>query len=175
MSDKIDVQNNVMIIPAFGKALELKMNMTNVRIAEQRLIEAKTVSPITYIELEFCFNEAYRDLKKYMASVGYAITQAEKSVEDAKADVLLGSYAEFMSGKPKSHDSSDLRNAYLTRDPGYSAALDRVAMLKALEANFDGKIKVMERVCAYMKKQIDLVLRSGLSNANLYVTSGRTK
>lgn len=170
-----DIQSSLMVLPAFGKAPVLKMEMKNIRYAESRLIEAKTVNPFTYSELEHTFNEAYRDLKKHAASIGYSLAMAQKALEDAKADVILGSYAEFMSGKPKSHDTLDLRNAYLTRDEGYSAALERIAQLKALEANMDGKIKVMENVCRYMRKQMDLILRSGMTNADYYVTQGRVK
>lgn len=176
MSDQQDApgnQSQLMVLPAFGKAPELKMEMKNIRFAESRLIEAKTVNPFTYSDLEHTFSEAYRDLKRYMSSIGYALSMAEKSVEDAKADVILGSYAEFMAGKPKSHDTLDLRNAYLTRDPAYTAALERVAQLKALEANFDGKIKVMENVCRYMRKSMDLILRSGMTGKDYYSTLGK--
>jgi hypothetical protein len=162
-----------MVLPAFGKAPELKMEMKNIREAEARLIEAKTVSPVTYADLEHTFNEAYRDLKKHIASIGYSLSMAQKSLEDAKADVILGSYAEAMKDKPKSHDTLDMRNAYLTRDVQYSAALERIAQLKALEANLDGKIKVMENVCRYMRKQMDLILRSGLSSKDFYITQGK--
>lgn len=175
MSEQGENQSSLMVLPAFGKAPALKLEMANIRTAEQRIIEAKTVNPLTYVDLEHTFNEAYRDLKRHLASVGYSLTLAQKALEDAKADVILGSYADLMAGKPKSHDSSDMRQAYLTRDPAYSAALDRIAQLKAVESNFDGKIKVMENVCRYMRKQMDLILRSGMSNADYYVTQGRTK
>lgn len=170
-----DNQTHLMVLPAFGKAPALRMDMKNVRIAEQRLIEAKTVNPFTYADLEHTFNESYRDLKKHVAAIGYALAMSQKSLEDAKADVILGSYAELMQNKPKSHDTIDLRNAYLTRDPAYSAALERIAQLKALEANMDGKIKVMENVCRYMRKQMDLILRSGMTNTDYYITHGIKK
>jgi len=80
----------------------------------------------------------------------------------------LGSYAEFMQGKPKSHDNADLRDAFLIKDPDYLAALDRVAQLKALESNFEGKIKVVENVCRYMRQQMYLISKSGLGNSKLY-------
>lgn len=172
MSDQNGASDNrdIMVLRPFGKALETKLDMTNIRYAESRLIEAKTVNPFTYTDLEHTFNESYRDLKRYLATVGYLITMAQKSVEDAKADVILGSYAEAMKDRPKSHDTLDMRNAYLTRDPAYSAAIERLAQMQALESNLDGKIKVMENVCRYMRKQIDLILRSGMTNADFYST-----
>lgn len=175
MSEQESQTSSLMVLPAFGKAPALKMEMANIRTAERRLIEAKTVNPFTYADLEHTFNEAYRDLKKHIAAIGYSLTMAQKSLEDAKADVILGSYAEAMKDKPKSHDTLDMRNAYLTRDEAYSAALERIAQLKALESNMDGKIKVMENVCRYMRKQMDLILRSGMTNKDYYSTQNEVK
>lgn len=166
--------STLMVLPSFGKVPELKMDMKNVREAEARLIEAKTVNPVTYVDLEHTFNESYRDLKKYMASVGFAITMAQKALEDAKADVILGSYSEHIKKTPK-ENNADVRNAFLARDPAYSAALERIAQLQALESNLDGKIKVMENVCRYMRKQMDLILRSGMSGKDMYITQGIKK
>ena len=144
--------------------------MANIREAESRLIEAKTVNPSTYADLEHEFNSAYRDLKRHLANIGYQIMMAEKIIEEAKADVLLDKYPEYLKENPKTHDSVDIRKAFLARDSAYSAALDRMAQLRAIEANFDGKLKVMERVCAYMKVQMNLLIRSGLAGSNLYIT-----
>lgn len=160
-------------IPAFGKSPALKLQMGHIREAEKRLVEAKQVSPITYADLEHCFNEAYRNLKSHLSLVGYQIALAEKAMEDAKANILLDKYPEFMKDRPKSQDNADMRKAFMMRDPEYIAALDRFNQLKALESNFDGKVKVFERVCAYMKKQMDLLLRSGISGTNLYSTIGK--
>ncbi len=165
-------QGQIMVLPAFGKANEVQIDLSNVREAESRIIEAKTVNPATYTDLEHCFNQSYRDLKRYLSSIGYLIMQAEKAMEEAKADVLLDKYPEFMKDKPKSQDNADLRKAFLMRDENYLAALDRYNQLRALESNLDGKVKVMERVCAYMKKSLDIILRNG-TNINTYITSGR--
>lgn len=173
MSDApTNIPNTVMVLPAFGKSPELKLEMKNIRNAEMRIIEAKTVNPFNYTDLEHDFNESYRDLKRHLASIGYALTLAEKSLEDAKADVILGSYQEHAKANPK-EANADTRNAFLTRDVAYTAAQDRVAQLKALEANLDGKIKVMENVCRYMRKQMDLILRSGMTAKEYYNTQGR--
>jgi len=169
MSENVTLpSNHILEIPPFGGSPALKMDMSNVRFAESRLIEAKTVNPSTYSDLEHCYNEAYRDLKRYSSSIGYNLMMAEKALEQAKANVLLDKYPEFMKDKPKTQDNADLRKAFMIRDSEYCAALDRIAQLKALESNFDGKVKVMERVCSYMKKRMDLIIRSGLSGTNLY-------
>lgn len=164
-----------MEIPSFGKSPALSMDMGNVREAESRIIEAKTVNPATYADLEHSYNEAYRDLKKYLAAIGYQIVSAEKTLEEAKADILLDKYPQYLEEKgiKKTQDNADLRRAFMARDPDYQAALDRVNQLKALESNFDGKIKVFENVCRYMRKKMDLLIRSGMSNSDYYNTQGK--
>lgn len=164
--------NSVMVIPAFGKSPSLSLEMGKTREAEHRIVEARTVNPSTYNDLEYCYNEAYRELKRHLSTIGYQLTLADKALETAKADILIDKYPDFLKDKPKSYDSADLRKAFCMRDPEYLAALDRVNQLKAIESFLDGRIKVMENVCRYMKKTMDLIIRSGM-NANLYVTSGK--
>jgi hypothetical protein len=147
--------------------------MAKIREAEIRYIEAKTVSPATYADLEHTFNEAYRDLKQHLSTIGYQLGLADKALRLAKANVLLGSYAEFMAGKPKSQDNADLRDAFLIKDPEYVAAMDRLAQLKALESNFEGKIKVIENVCRYMRQKMYLISKSGVPYEHIGVTSGK--
>jgi hypothetical protein len=162
-----------LVLPPFRKAPEMRLEMGNIIEAEMRIHESKMVNPSTYADLEHCYNEAYRDLRRHLSTLGYQIAMAEKSLEEAKANVLLDKYPEFMAGKPKSHDNADLRKAFLIRDDDYCAALDRFNQLKAIESNLDGKIKVMENVCRYMRKKMDLILRSGLSSSDLYNTQNR--
>jgi hypothetical protein len=159
-----------MVLPAFGKTPEIGFEMANVKTAERRLIEAKMVNPVTYTDLESCFNEAFRDLKRHSSTVGYLITLTEKAMKQAKAEVLLDKYPQFLetSGMKKSQDNADLREAFLMRDEAYMEALDRLNQLKAMESMFDGKIKVMENVCRYMRQAMQLILRSGLSSKSIY-------
>lgn len=165
--------NHFIEVPSFGKAPAMKLDMNSIRTAERRIIEAKTVNPSTYVDLEHTYNEAYRDLKRHVSTIGYQLAMANKALDEAKADVLLGSYAEFMKGKPKYQDNSHLREAFFTKDYAYSAAYERVAQLKALESNFEGKIKVLENVCRYMRQKMYLLTKSGVP-FNPGVTSGRT-
>lgn len=165
--------NQALEIPAFGKIPALKLDMTSIRGAEARFIEAKTVNPSTYSELEHTFNESYRDLKRHLSNIGYQITQANKALREAKADVVLGAYAEFMKDKPKYHDNADLRDAFLMKDTAYLAAQDRLDQLKAIESNFDGKLKVIENVCRYMRQKMYLLQKSGVPFGDIGVTSGR--
>jgi hypothetical protein len=173
----MSAQLTALVLPAFGKSPELSLEMSKIREAEARLIEAKTVNPITYADLEHTFNEAYRDLKRHLAAIGFQLDMANKHLEEVKADIILDKYPQYLEDKAikKSNDSADLRKAFMARDPAYQNAIDRIAQLTAVQSNMDGKIKVMENVCRYMRKQMDLVLRSGLSGKDLYNTNNWDK
>jgi hypothetical protein len=159
--------NHSLEVPAFGKSPAMVLDMGSVRGAERRIIEAKDVNPSTYIDLEHAYNEAYRTLKRHVSTIGYQLALANKALEEARADILLGSYSEYMQGKPRYQDNANIREAFITKDPSYTAAYERVAQLKALESNFEGKIKVFENVSRYMKKKMDLIIRAGV-DSNVY-------
>lgn len=168
--------NQALVVPAFGKSPELRLEMNSIRSAESRFLEAKTVSPASYSDLEHTFNESYRDLKRHLSNIGYQLTLADKSIREAKANVILGAYAEHMKDKPKYQDNTDLRDAFLMKDKDYVAALDRVNQLKALQSNFEGKIKVIENVCKYMRQKMYLISKSGVPmdpHGTIGVTIGR--
>lgn len=174
MSDTLNSQKeSALVIPAFGKSPALSLPQSATREAERRLVEAKTVNPITYADLEHSFQESYRELKQNMSKIGFQIAMANKAIEDAKAKVLLETLPEYMKDKAKSWDSADLRKALMARDADYVAATDRLAQLQALESFMEGKIKVMENVSRYMKVQMNLITRSGLSGGDLYITQGK--
>ena len=166
-------KDHSLVIPAFNKSSEIRLPLKKTREAESRLLEAKMVNPITYAELESCYNEAYRELRTNLATLGFQIAQTESALETAKSTFLIDSYQEKIKDLPKSYDSADLRKAWLMRDEAYTTTKDRLDQLKAMEALLDGKIKVFERTCQFMRKKMDLILRSGMSDANLYVTTGK--
>lgn len=170
MSDNND---KALVVPAFGKSPELRLDVSRIREAETRYIEAKTVSPATYSDLEHTFNESYRNLKTHLSNIGYQLTLAEKSLREAQADVILGSYADHLKDKPKYADNTMLKDAFLMRDTAYLAALDRINQLKALQSNFEGKIKVVENVCRYMRQKMYLISKSGVPYEQVGVTIGR--
>lgn len=164
-------QEMALELPSFGAIPSIRMDFSLIRSAESRLIEAKTVNPSTYAELEHTFNDAYRILKQHAATVGYQILRSETELKKAEGTAILEKYPVFMEGKPKSMDNADTRKSFLALDTQVSALRDRLDSLRAMEMFIDGRIKVMENVCRYMKKSIDLVIRSGSNN--FYVTNGR--
>jgi len=159
-------------IPAFRNLPALSLDLSKTRESESRFIEAKTVNPITYADLEHTFNESYRELKRHHTTLGYRKVQVQRQIDLIKAEIVINKYPEFMKDRPKSQDNADLRNAFLMKDPEYIEALELFDRLNATESFVENRIKVIENVTRYMRKQMDMIIRSGLTDRNLYVTSG---
>jgi hypothetical protein len=156
-----------------GKYKDIVLPIGATRESEARFKEVKDVNPVTYTELEHVFNESYRELKRHLATISYQVVMADKAVRQAKSTFLLDSYPALIKDRPKNENNADMRDAYLMRDKDYLEAMDRHAQLKALESFMEGRIKTVENVCRYMRKRMDLIIRSGLSGSNLYLTGGK--
>lgn len=152
-------------IPKFDTRPEIPLPWNNIAHAEQRLVEAKIVNGATYAELEYVYNEGYREAVKHMSVVGYEITKAEKHIRALKSQFLIDEYPDFLKEK-KLKDNTANREAFLERQESYTDAMDRLAMLQALQTLLEGKIKVFTNVCRYMRKEMDIQLRSGIINSN---------
>lgn len=160
------INTTTFTIPAFDERSAVSLNFTKVREGEARIIEAKVVNPATYPDLEYCFNEGYREGKANLSAIGYEIAQAQKIIRQYKSRYLLDEYPEFLKER-KLKDNAANRDAFLERQDDYVAAVDRLNMLQALEHLVEGKMKVFENVCRYMRKYMDTVVRSGI-NPNKY-------
>jgi hypothetical protein len=156
-------------IPAFGTMPEIKLDITNVKEAECRLIESKTVNPITFSELSFVYNEGYREAKKNLSIIGYQIAMTDKEIRKIRAEYLLDEYQGFLK-ETKIKDSAAIREAFLDKKENYLTATDRLDMLKAMESLMESKIKVFENTCRFMNKQIEIDIRSGSIDKNKYLT-----
>jgi hypothetical protein len=154
-------------IPQFGSLPQMTLDLTKIKEGEDRLYEAQNVTVISYSNLEYVYNEGYREAKKHLSQVGYQITRAEKALREAKSRALLDEYPVFLKDR-NMKDSAQIRDAYLETVKDYTEAQDRIDMLKAVDALLDGKVKIFENTCRYMKKQMDIVLRSGI-DPNKYV------
>jgi len=149
-------------IPEFGTRSVVKLEYNKIAEGERRLIEARVVNGGTYNELEFTFNEGYREAKSNLTVIRYELMQANKIQRRVKAECLLDQYPDFIKEK-KLNDNSSNREAFLELNEEYVASQDRIDMLTAMEEMFENKIKVFENVCRYMKKEIDILIRSGMS------------
>jgi len=150
------------VLPAFRGLDAVTINLTALKEAERRLIEAKTVTPSTYTELEYVMGEAYREIKRNLATIGYQILKTENELEKSKASALLDRYPAFLEGKPSKFDNAAIRDAFLARDPEVQEAKERLDSLKAIEVFLEGRVKVMENVCHYMRNAMRLIIRSGV-------------
>lgn len=160
------------ILPAFRGLEAVSINMTALKEAERRLVEAKTVTPSTYTELEYTMGEAYREIKRNLATVGYQILKTQNEFERSKASALLDKYPVFLEGKSSKFDNAAVRDAFLARDVEVQEAKERLDSLKTLEVFLEGRVKVMENVCHYMRNAMRLVMKSGIPTDIYYKGNG---
>jgi hypothetical protein len=150
-------------LPEFMSMPAIRLDLSNIVEADRRetKLMVKNVNPSTYSHLEYVYNEAYRDLKKHVATVGYQILRADSELEKAKATALLEKFPVFLDGKPKNMNNAAVRDAFVAQDESVRAIKDRLDSLKMIEIFLDGRIKVMENVCRFMRKQMDMYIRAG--------------
>lgn len=161
------IQKTELALPEFGSSPATTLDLSKIYEGERRLAESRVVNPATYNDLEFVFNEGYREAKKYMSLVGYEITKAKKALREAKSKYILDEYPAFLK-ENKLKDNATVRDAFLERQAEYVAAQDRIDFLTAIETLLEGKTKNFEIVCRYMRKQMDLIIRSGV-DPNKYI------
>ena len=150
-------------IPQFDDRPVVTLSFSGIKEGERRLIEARLVNPITYSDLEHSFGEGYREAKANLSVIGYEITQAERIFRRIRSELILDEYPEFLKEK-KLKDNATIRDAFLETHKPFVDAQERINMLKAMESLMDGKIKVFENVCRYMRKQMDILIRSGVGS-----------
>jgi len=154
-------------IPEFGSTPAIVLDLTKIHNGESRILEARVVNGGTYNELEYVFNEGYRQAKTHLSLIGYEITRAKKALREAKSVYMLDYYPEFLK-ENKLKDNATIRDAFLERQVDYVSAHDRIDMLTAIESLMEGKIKNFENVCRYIRKQMDIAIRSGV-DSNKYI------
>lgn len=154
-------------IPEFGSIPKIVLDISDIKRAESMILDAKVVNGGTYNDLEWNFNEGYRQAKTHLSEIGYQITRGKKALREAKSVAILDVYPEFLKEK-KLKDNATVRDAFLERRVDYVAAFDRVDMLLALESLMEGKVKNFENICRYIKKQMDITIRSGV-DSNKYM------
>ncbi len=159
----------VITIPAFGDVGAIQLDISKIKEGENRFLETRVVNGATYSDLEYTFNEGYRQAKTHLSTVGYQIAMTKKSIRKIKSEYLLDEYQAFLK-ESKIKDSVAIKEAYLEKKEDYVEAMDRLAMLEAMECLFEGKIKVFENVCRFMRKEIEIQKSSGAINSNKYIT-----
>lgn len=166
-SDSFLKEQVEVILPEFRALPAVRVSLTALKEAERRIIETKTVNVSTYNELEHTMNSAYSELKRNLSVVGYQILKTEAELDKSKATAMLDKYPEFLKDKSAKFDNAAIRDAFLARDEQVSEAQERLDSLKALQMFMEGRVKVMENVCQYMRNTIKIVTRSTM-NSNMY-------
>lgn len=157
-------------LPEFKGLAAVSLNMDRVKEAERCIILAKDVNPSTYSHLENTFNDAYMDLKLHLATVGYQILRVENELEKARSIALLDKFPIFLEDKPKNMNNAAVRDAFIAQDPDVQVAKERLDSLKAISIFLEGRVRVMENVCRYMRKRMDLLIRAGAIDPNVFNT-----
>lgn len=158
------MQNEGISIKELGQGnLPLSLSIMATEEAERRMHEAENVNPMNYNSLEYCFNEAYRELKRNHAKITFEKLTKEKLLDSTKGKALIDDYPVFLENNPKLKDTADIKKAFLSQIKDISQLADDIITLNAMEMIVDGKIKHLERTCSHMKKKMDLILKSGIS------------
>lgn len=160
------INNNgtTMVVPAFRHCPELKLNMSGWSKAMERMPEAQRLAAANYLNLEFTFQEAWREAKSNAIAVGDAIKKAKQNVEDIKADVILTDIPALLEDKPKSANNADFRRAVLAKNEDYKKALEHLEKLEAMLEHFESHMKIMENTSRFLKKQMDYFRNTGITN-----------
>lgn len=159
-------ETKALSIPGLSGLMDpMNLEISAIHEAESRLIEAKSVNIATYKSLEYLYNEGYRQARQCLAAIDYQIVRAERQKEREKARVVLEVIPTKLEGKPASYNNADFRAAILSQDEQYNKISEHIEMLKASSKFFEIRISVFEKACQYMRKGIDIILRSTSSGS----------
>lgn len=160
-SNLINKDHAEVVLSSWRGIDEVRISLSLLKEAERRVLETKTVNPSTYTELEFVMNKSYEEIKQNLTKVGYQLVKTTNVYERIRSGVLLDKYPEFLKTRGLKSDNASTRDAFLTLDPDIQEAKERIDSLIALQSFLEGKAKVMENICRYMRNTIQLYIRSG--------------
>jgi len=162
MSDE-KTQGTTMVVPALNHCPELRLQMSGWEIAMSRMPEAKTLVASNYLDLEFTFQEGWREAKRNAILVGDALKKAKQNVEEVKSDIILDEIPRLLEDKPKSANNADFRRAVMARNQDYQKAVTHVEKLEAMLEHFESHMKIMENTSRFLKKQMDYFRNTGIT------------
>lgn len=154
-------------VPAFKDCKELRLSIGSWNIAKSRMKEVQNLVPANYSSLEFDFQEAWRESRRNAIMIGDAIKKAQQNIEEIKADIILTEIPQLLEKLPKSANNTDFRKAIISKNPDYKQANEYLDKLQALLAHTESNMKIMENTSRFMKKQMDYIIRNGMSSPRL--------
>lgn len=164
MTELVNNQGTAIVVPSYGHCPELKLSMTGWETAIKRLPEAKHLAAANYLDLEFAFQEAWRESKRNCIQVGDALKKAKQNIEEIKSDIILEEIPKMLEEKPKSANNADFRRAVMARNEDYLQANEHLEKLEALLEHFESHMKIMENTSRFLKKQMDYFRNLGISS-----------
>lgn len=157
-------QGTTMVVPAFEYCPELRLQMIGWQEAMKRFPEAKTLAAANYLDLEFTFQEAWRESKRNAIQVGDALKKAKQYLEEVKADIILIEIPKLMEELPKSvTGNAHFRNAVIAKNETHKKAQEHVEKLEAMLEHFESHMKIMENTSRFLKKQMDYFRTNGIT------------
>lgn len=125
----------------------LNLDMSLVYMAEARITETKSVTPMTAGELRGTFNEACNEVTKFLAWIKYEILMAKKELDLIKSEITIDEYPdELVKLREKGlKDNSDYRDAFVRRNQKYQNQQQILLTLEATEQLLHSKSKTFER------------------------------
>lgn len=153
----------------------LQLFMDKWHEAAKRLDDSKNVSPAFYSDLEFTFQEGWRESRTNAIKVESAIKKTENLIQEIKADIILDEVPRLIEekGLTKTQNNADFRNAVIARNERYKQANEHLNKLQAMLSHFEAHMKVLENTSRFIKKQMEYFTRTGIANADLYITSDK--
>lgn len=143
----------VPIVPRNGDDA-LRLELSEVHLAESRMEEVAFVTPQKAPELLALFTHSYLLCNEMIAKLSYEETRAEKELSRIRSILLIDRVPGLIKEKGLTN-SADIRNALVEADPEYQAAQDKVDFIHATIELMKGKMKSMEMSFSSVKKIID--------------------
>ena len=150
------------LLPFSESLPSLSVEISHLKEAEARLPEIRTVSPATYAELESVFGKAYREQKAQVRKIEMHILKVKAEIIRLSGVCIFDKYPTFLEQRPKIKDSTDTRARFIENDPDVVMYKERLGNLEIISKICGDKVQEMENAYKVLRRQIDLVVKSGV-------------
>lgn len=139
MSDTILSANDALLIPVIDGKKPIVLDMREIRRAQARLIELRSVTKLKAGELIYTFIDAWSRAATYAVQLKAEVQRAKARMREARAVVVLDKVPEELKRRGLASarspaGSEDLRTSVVDRDRDFQAAEDLVIQLTAEHA-----------------------------------------
>lgn len=147
---------NTLVVHKFQEGL-LRVDLSNIREAEERGHETSYVNRPTAQELMSVFVKAFTNVRESMSLIRYEYLKAEKAIEERRGVIILEVIPEEairrnVATKASPTGSEDFRNAVISADKEIRHLIDLSISLKAAHEFLSAKAKSFEMSYQQVKK-----------------------